>query len=177
VGTSRQEKQWVLRAQCHDREALEELLRSVQPSLRRYLIGLVGPLHADDTLQEVLILICRKLAWLKSADLFRPWAFRVASRAGFRHLKKERRRLDQTADESVVESLPAPDARPADDLLEELLAEGRASPASRAVLVLHFQEEMTLAEVAAILELPLGTVKSRLAYGLAALRRDREKGV
>ena len=31
MGTSRQEKQWVLRAQCHDREALEELLRSVQP--------------------------------------------------------------------------------------------------------------------------------------------------
>jgi RNA polymerase sigma-70 factor (ECF subfamily) len=48
----------------------------------------------------------------------------------------------------------------------------------RAVLVLHFQEEMSLAEVAAILELPLGTVKSRLAYGLAALRRELgKKGV
>jgi RNA polymerase sigma-70 factor (ECF subfamily) len=46
------------------------------------------------------------------------------------------------------------------------------SPASRAVLMLHFQEEMPLAAVAAVLELPLGTVKSRLAYGLAALRRQ-----
>jgi RNA polymerase sigma-70 factor (ECF subfamily) len=44
------------------------------------------------------------------------------------------------------------------------------SPASRAVLVLHFQDELPLADVAAILELPLGTVKSRLAYGLRALR-------
>jgi len=44
------------------------------------------------------------------------------------------------------------------------------SPASRAVLVLHFQEEMSLLAVAAILEVPLGTVKSRLAYGLKALR-------
>jgi len=35
----------------------------------------------------------------------------------------------------------------------------------------HFQEEMPLADVAAVLELPSGTVKSRLAYGLAALRR------
>ena len=45
------------------------------------------------------------------------------------------------------------------------------SPASRAVLVLHFQEEMQLDEVAAVLEIPLGTVKSRLAYGLKAIRQ------
>jgi RNA polymerase sigma-70 factor (ECF subfamily) len=45
------------------------------------------------------------------------------------------------------------------------------SPASRAVLVLHFEEELSLPEVAAVLELPLGTVKSRLAYGLTALRK------
>jgi hypothetical protein len=55
----------------------------------------------------------------------------------------------------------------------------RSAPfaSARAVLVLHFQEEMPLAEVAAILELPLGTVKSRLAYGLAALRRKPREGV
>jgi RNA polymerase sigma-70 factor (ECF subfamily) len=46
------------------------------------------------------------------------------------------------------------------------------SPASRAVLVLHFQEDLPLTDVAAILEIPLGTVKSRLAYGSAALRRQ-----
>jgi DNA-directed RNA polymerase specialized sigma24 family protein len=40
------------------------------------------------------------------------------------------------------------------------------------VLVLHFQEDMPLADVAAILEIPLGTAKSRLAYGLAALRKQ-----
>jgi DNA-directed RNA polymerase specialized sigma24 family protein len=46
------------------------------------------------------------------------------------------------------------------------------SPASRAVLVLHFQEEMSLPAIAAIWEVPLGTVKSRLAYGLTALRKQ-----
>lgn len=55
--TSRQEAQWVLRAQCNDREALELLLRSVQPSLHRYLSGLVGTRHADDVLQDVFILV------------------------------------------------------------------------------------------------------------------------
>ncbi|HMD72060.1 MAG TPA: sigma-70 family RNA polymerase sigma factor, partial [Bryobacteraceae bacterium] len=43
-------------------------------------------------------------------------------------------------------------------------------PASRAVIVLHYLEEMSLDEVAAVLEIPPGTVKSRLAYGLARLR-------
>ena len=46
----------------------------------------------------------------------------------------------------------------------------RISPASSAVLALHFQEGMPLAEIATVLELPLGTVKSRLAAGLAKLR-------
>ena len=52
--------------------------------------------------------------------------------------------------------------------LRELATMDGISSASRAVLVLHFQEEMSLPAVAAILEIPLGTVKSRLAYGLTA---------
>jgi RNA polymerase sigma-70 factor (ECF subfamily) len=48
------------------------------------------------------------------------------------------------------------------------------SPASRAVLILHFEEELTLPEIAAVLEVPLGTIKSRLAYGLATLRKRME---
>ena len=51
----------------------------------------------------------------------------------------------------------------------------RASPASRAVLILHYLDDLPLDEVAAILEIPLGTVKSRLAYGLATLRRHLEE--
>lgn len=72
-------------------------------------------------------------------------------------------------------SLPAPEPPPNSELLAELLDGNVLSPASRAVLVLHFQEDMELAEVAAVLEIPLGTVKSRLAYGLKTLRRYLEE--
>jgi len=71
----------------------------------------------------------------------------------------------------VLEALVAPAARPSDEGLRALLDSAALSPASRAVLILHFQEDMPLAEVAAVLEIPVGTVKSRLAYGLTALRR------
>lgn len=62
-------------------------------------------------------------------------------------------------------------------MLERLLDAETLTPASRAVLALHFQQELWLPEVAAVLEIPLGTVKSRLASGLAALRKQLpEKG-
>ena len=100
MATSRQEAQWVLRAQCDDREALELLLRSVQPSLHRYLCGVSGSSAADDVLQEVLIIVCRKLRWLHTPELFRPWAYRIASRAAFRHFKKEKVWSEQARRES-----------------------------------------------------------------------------
>ena len=168
---------WALRAQCGDQEALELLLRSVQPSLRRYVRRLTTDADADDVLQNVLVAIARNVAWLVEPRLFRAWAFRIASRASFSHLRRVRRRgVEENADE-VLAALPAPEPRPDNQMLAELLDGDVLSPASRAVLVLHFQEEMQLDEVAAVLEIPLGTVKSRLAYGLKTLRRYlAEKG-
>ena len=170
MGSPKQEAQWVLRAQCGDRDALELLLRSIHPSLQRYLRGLVGAFHCDDVLQNVLITVSRKLGWLEQPDMVRPWAFRIASRAGFKHLKRQRR---WQGDDVALEDLAAPDP-PSQELLAGLSTMEGLSPASRAVLVLHFQEEMSLPEVAAVLEVPLGTVKSRLAYGLKALRAHLE---
>lgn len=161
----------MLRAQYGDGEALELLLRGVQPSLQRYLSGLVGPADADDVLQEVLVQAYRRLGGLRVPELFRPWVFRIASRCGFRLLRRRNRSLEQACEDSVLEDVPDPELR-SGEMLKELLAMDGIPPASRAVLALHFQEEMSLPEVAAILEVPLGTVKSRLAYGLASLRKQ-----
>jgi RNA polymerase sigma-70 factor, ECF subfamily len=175
VTTSRQEAQWVLRAQCDDREALESLLRCIQPSIRRFIAGVVGPSHADDVLQDTFVIVSCKLKSLHTPELFRPWVYRIASREAFRHLKRERRWSDHAAQELELDDLLAQAVRPPAEPLEELLSLDEVSPASRAVLELHFHEELTLAEIAAILELPLGTVKSRLAYGLSAIRKHLSK--
>jgi len=166
-----QEAARVIQAQCGDRAALEQVLRHVQPPLHRYIVRLVGRTAADDVLQDALIAIARKLSWLENPVLFRAWAYRIASRAAFAHLRKERRHAREETGEDVLEALVAPAARPSDEGLRALLDSAALSPASRAVLILHFQEDMPLAEVAAVLEIPVGTVKSRLAYGLTALRR------
>jgi RNA polymerase sigma-70 factor (ECF subfamily) len=167
--------QWVLRAQCRDREALEALLRSVQPSLHRYLCGLVGSTDADDLQQDILMTVVRRLGSLDEPGLFRPWLFRIASRQAFRHIRTRRRWHEQHEADSQLDRLPSPEARPTADVLR-LLSTEIVSPASRAVLILHFQEELSLPDVAAILEIPLGTAKSRLAYGLRLIRNHMASG-
>jgi RNA polymerase sigma-70 factor, ECF subfamily len=175
VATSTQEAYWVLRAQCGDREALEQLITAVQPSLRRYIARLAGAESADDLLQDVLIIVCQKVAWLEDPKLLRPWMFRIASRAAFRHLKKGWRRLEDPMDHAVLDQAAAA-VQPSEQDLERLLDNDALSAASRAVLVLHFEEGMTLVEIAAVLEIPVGTVKSRLASGLATLRNELQRG-
>jgi len=169
---SRQEARWVLRAQADDREALDELLRLVQEPHYRYIVSLVGQRAlAEDILQEVFILIYRKLRWLREPELFRPWAYRIATREAFKHLKRERRWSEQSVDEAVLADLPV---LPRDALAPVMLAQlvAQISPASRAVIVLHYLHELPLDEVADVLGIALGTVKSRLAYGLASLRKQ-----
>lgn len=164
----------VLQAQSGDRAAFDALLRCIQTDLFRYIRGLVGSDHlAEDVLQDVFVIIYRKLVWLRAPEFFKPWAYRIASREAFRRLKRERRRADGSQLEVQPEDLPAPNATQEPPELADHMSEVVAcvSPASRAVLVLHYWHDLRLEEVADILGLPLGTVKSRLAYGLAVARR------
>ena len=163
----------VLLAQSGDRGALNQLLCDLQDGLYGYLVRLVDDKHlAEDILQEVFVLIWRKLGWLREPEVFRPWAYRIASREAFRRLRKHRAHARMLGSEAQLDGIPAPEAPPSRQAWAEVLPGLLAllSPASRAVLILHYLQGMTLYEVADILEVPPGTVKSRLAYGLATLR-------
>jgi hypothetical protein len=85
--------QWVLRAQVGDREALELLLRSVVPSLRRYLAGLAGSTDSDDLLQDVMVIIIRKVGSLQDPQVFRPW-------------------MEKHEDDFHLDNLPTPEIHP-----------------------------------------------------------------
>ena len=101
----------------------------------------------------------RKLQGLDNPEVFRHWAFRIATRAAFRHLRK-RRHLPLHVDEDALDHMADPAPPPVDGAALLVLL-GAVSPASRAVR-----------------EIPLGTVRSRLAYGLSMLRKllaDKDK--
>jgi RNA polymerase sigma-70 factor, ECF subfamily len=160
----------VLLAQTGDRTALEQLLRGAYAPLRRYITRLAGAALADDILQETSLQIFRKLPFLREPAVFRPWTFRIASRIAFSHLKRARRwqPLDDVPPEQLTILNPSLGELPDEAFLTLL---DHVSPASRAVLLLHYQHDLTLEEIAAVLEIPIGTAKSRLHYGVTTLRK------
>jgi len=161
----------VARAIAGDREVLDSVLIALERPLSRYISRLLTRREtAEDALQEVLFRICKKIVWLRDPELLRPWAFRIASRECFRMLRSEKRRGEEILDLDTLgagtgESIPQEWEPRLLEWVDEL------PPASRAVIMLHYLEEMSLQEVAAVLEILPGTAKSRLAYGLARLRR------
>lgn len=164
----------ILRAQQGERDALDELLRQHQERLYRYIAGVVGIPAAEDVLQETFLRIARKLRWLSEPAYFRAWSFRIASREAFRALRALRPNVpleDLDATRLPVDA-PSLSRVELDELRETVAA---LSPGSRAVIQLHYFEELSLDEVALALDIPLGTVKSRLAYGLEQLRRTYRK--
>jgi RNA polymerase sigma-70 factor (ECF subfamily) len=160
----------VLLAQAGDRAALEQLLRDIHAPLRRYISGLVGLDVADDVLQETAMQIFRKLPFLREPAVFRPWAYRIASRIAFAQLKRSHRwqPLDAAGPETLT-ALNSNLGELPDEAFLKLL--DLVSPASRAVLLLRYQHDLSIEETAAVLEIPIGTAKSRLNYGVSALRK------
>jgi RNA polymerase sigma-70 factor (ECF subfamily) len=158
-------------AQSGDHDALEVLLRRYHRPLRAFVTPMVGASHADDVLQEIALAIFQDLRYLRHPAAFRAWAFRLASRRAFRFLKRERRWKRLETDQDVMSSLPAPEPLP-EALKPGLLSViEQVSPASRAVLLLHYEQDLTIEETAAVLDIPVGTAKSRLAYGVSVLRK------
>ena len=168
----------VLRSQSGDRDALEELLRGTQMILLPYIRRMVGAQGTEDVLQDVLMQICRNVRSLDEPKFYRAWAYRISTRASFAFLKRKRLWEDRHEDSIEVDNLPDFQEEDAAILVAELHALlAQVSPASRAVLDLHYLEDLTIQEVAAILQLCEGTVKSRLAYGLKSIRNATERKV
>lgn len=163
----------VLRVQAGDVGAFEQLLIRLHRSLRTYVCGMVGSTQADDVLQEVALRIFRQIRFLAEPRAFRAWAQRIATRVALAHLQREKRWREFENDPEIIGGLPAPEPRGLEEFGPEFLAlVEQVSPASRAVILLHYQQHYSLEETAAILDIPLGTAKSRLAYGVATLRKS-----
>jgi RNA polymerase sigma-70 factor (ECF subfamily) len=166
----------VARAQTGDRAALDALLGALQGPLYAHIRGIVrDPDAAKDALQDTLLLVARKLGTLREPQWVRAWVYRIATREAVRAARLSRRWMQELAGDAAIDAVPQPAADPPFE--PELVARlpelvDSLPPASRAVLRLHYLEELTYPEIAEALEISIGTVKSRLAYGLAALRRS-----
>ncbi|HTN48910.1 MAG TPA: RNA polymerase sigma factor [Burkholderiaceae bacterium] len=146
------------------------------PRLRRYALALTGTREAaDDLTQDTLERAWRKRAlWQPGSDL-RAWLFTVMHNVyvnGVRTARPVESLDDERFSADHDRSWTQPDAVEAQLALSDVKAAfGRLSDDHREVLLLVGVEQLSYVEAAAVLEVPIGTVMSRLARGREQLRR------
>jgi RNA polymerase sigma-70 factor, ECF subfamily len=164
----------VTAARQGDREALEALLRRHQDRLHGLCRRMLGNDHdAEDATQEAMIAIVRGLARFDGRSAFSTWAYRVATNAALDELRRKGRRPRPTTGEDYESAFPADcpldpqeaiSARLDVDAALQLLPEDQ-----RAAVVLRDLLDLDYAEIAEVLAIPIGTVRSRIARGRGAI--------
>ena len=149
-----------------------QLLEAEIPRLRRYARALTRDvIRADDLVQNCLTrAIAKQHLWQIGTDL-RAWLFTILHN---QHVNDVRRsaREGKSVDLSDVPTLAvASNAIPSLELHDLEVAMGKLAPEQRQVILLVGLEGMAYEEVAAILKVPVGTVRSRLSRGRDQLRR------
>lgn len=161
--------QLVVLAQRGDRSAFGQLAAEFSDRLYAlaYRILRDGDL-ADDAAQEAIVTIWRDLRALRDPDRFETWACRIVVRACYREAR--RRRLRATTVYSLHEVGVADAANLVADRDELERAFRRLTADQRAVIALQYYLGMTHPQIADVLEIPVGTVGSRLHAAKRALR-------
>ena len=162
----------VIRCQLGERSAFDELTERWHPPLWKYVRRLAGEDDAaKDVAQDVWLRVLRGIGRLRDGSRLRPWLFGIARRALMDRLRHQYA-APFSSDIDVAELAADPTA---DSLEEEVGAMehelARLPATEREVLTLFYLRELSLAEVAEVLEVPVGTVKSRLFRARRLLRR------
>ena len=162
-------------------ESLGTLYDRYQRLVFRTALAITGdPEAAADLQQEVFLRLFRFAGRIDVARPLEPWLYRMTANLSYTWVKRSSRWI-----------------RPLEDLAEWLAGSRRSTPvqqiemdetsrqiqqamlslplAHRLVVALYYVNDLPLQEIAEILEIPVGTVKSRLYYGRQALRQDLEK--
>jgi RNA polymerase sigma-70 factor (ECF subfamily) len=173
--------------QAGDECAYEQLIERFQSAVYNLAYRLLNDqADASDVAQEVFLKIFRNVGSFRGDSSLRTWVYRIAVNEShnrrrwlFRHRRGETA-IEETFEDSDPRARPLMDSgetpfdftmnREARTLLEEALA--TVSPVFRTALVLREIEDMSYEEIADILQVSIGTVKSRIVRGREALRRN-----
>jgi RNA polymerase sigma-70 factor (ECF subfamily) len=171
-----EEKLLVVRAQQGQEGAFQSLLERHERPILYYLLRMMT--NRDDALeasQEVWFAVFKGVRQLRSPRAFRTWLYRLAHCKVVDRLRRSSREPDALV--PLTEEVADPEWNAADHGSAEEVhrALRQISPAHAEVLTLRFLEDLTMEEIAAVLECSPGTVKSRLFHAKAALRRILEK--
>jgi RNA polymerase sigma-70 factor (ECF subfamily) len=172
------EAELVTRAQSGDRNAFSELVRSHAQGVLNVIYRMCGNMQvAEDAAQETFIQAWLRLPSYRPRSSLRNWMYRIAVNTAIDMLRKENRILPgEIEDLNLADSEPGPEALFARSQQTEMVQEAVLTlpDASRAVLVLREFEGLSYKEIAESLEIPVGTVMSRLNYARKLLKEKLE---
>lgn len=167
-----------------DKRAFEHLVKRYRPDLVSFLTRLIGdPAAAEDVAQETLLRLHRSAAKFESTRGLRPWLFSIAANAARDHYRYHARR------QAASLHAPARGGDPAGPTLVSIQSAATESPHARAeraemeqrvrravdrmpvhlreILLLSYFQQLSYNQISAALQIPLGTVKSRLHAAVA----------
>jgi RNA polymerase sigma-70 factor, ECF subfamily len=185
---SRTDEEAMWRVKTHDdHHEFSRLVKRWEEPIRRLCARMTGDPHrAEDLRQETFLRLFERRKEYQVTGRFSTYLWRIALNLCYDELRRQERRLEFVRDQEPGEApgdvpdcaaeCPGPDARAAQQEEGELVRQalGRLPEIYRTVIVLRHYEDMKLAKIAEILEIPEGTVNSRMAEALARLSRMLE---
>ncbi|MBW7989117.1 MAG: sigma-70 family RNA polymerase sigma factor [Planctomycetes bacterium] len=166
---------WVKQCQRGDRKAFEAIFRLYQPRLRYYVRRLDhSSANADDLLQDIWMKVIKKIGTLKDVRAFTAWLYRIARnevmsmariKDPFVGLSDEYLDLYAQVDEPVFDD---------EDATRVHQALNKLKTHQREILTLSFLEQMPYKQIAELLGIKVGTVRSRVFYAKQSLCKELE---
>lgn len=184
------EEQLIRRAQQSDNEAFEQLLLLHQKKVYNLCLRMsANPDDALDLSQEAFIKAWRSIGQYQFEASFSTWLFRLTSNVCIDFLRRKKRRQETSLTENYDDSdegeefslpdtapLPEEQAITNETKIELAQAMERLGPEHREILQLRVVENLPYEQIAEILDIRVGTVKSRLARARLSLRKILKAG-
>jgi RNA polymerase sigma-70 factor, ECF subfamily len=163
----------IRRMQAGDDDAVRDLYAQYGQRLYAYAMRLTDdPATAEDVTQNTLVTVWRTARTFRAEGRLIAWLLGIVHHTAMKAIRNRTNHLDEVAEETLRADQPSPEEQAQLKDERRWVRQGMQSlsPEHRAVLELVFYQELTLNEVAQVLEVPPGTVKSRLSYARTHLR-------
>jgi RNA polymerase sigma-70 factor (ECF subfamily) len=162
-----EDRAWILKAQQGDTRAFDRLVLKYQRSVYFLALKMVGnPADAEDVVQDSFIRAYNSLDHFDTTRPFKPWLFRIAMNLALTILNRRKQRHSVTLEDAVglaAETNNSPGEPDPVEIKNLALKAAQALPEDqRVVLLLRIQEQFNYDQIAEVLEVPVGTVMSRL---------------
>lgn len=157
-----------------DREAFERMYRLYHPRLTRFLQSLIRrPTLIEEVLNDTMMVVWAKPDSFHGASKLSTWIFSIAYRKAMKGLRQQDEAVEDKDEKRRVSEAAGPDESSGRERIRQLLAGAMAelSPAQRAVVDLTYFHELGYRDIAAVVDCPVDTVKTRMFHARRHLRK------